>query len=155
MATAKVNGVKIPKFDKENYNLWKKRMMLFIEVSNPKYLVVLKKGPFIPMVIEVEEKEGDIVIKPARQYHKDPSVYNPAEKEEAGLDLNLQMILIDSLDSIIYNHVVNCKNAKHIWDTIEIINEGTEEVKENMLEILTSEYEHLKSNSGEGISEVF
>ena len=32
---------------------------------------------------------------------------------------------------------------------------GTEEVRENRLEILTSEYEHFKSISGEGISEVF
>ena len=54
-----------------------------------------------------------------------------------------------------YNHVVNCKDAKHIWETIETINEGTEEVRENRLEILTSEYEHFKSTSGEGISEVF
>ena len=54
-----------------------------------------------------------------------------------------------------YNHVVNCKDAKHIWETIETINEGTEEVRENRLEILTSEYEHFKSISGEGISEVF
>ncbi|KAL8121361.1 hypothetical protein AgCh_018193 [Apium graveolens] len=32
---------------------------------------------------------------------------------------------------------------------------GTEEVRENKLEILTSEYEHFKSNPGEGITEVF
>ena len=54
-----------------------------------------------------------------------------------------------------YNHVVNCKDAKHIWDTIETINEGTEEVRENRMEILTSEYEHFKSTSSEGILEVF
>ena len=54
-----------------------------------------------------------------------------------------------------YNHVVNYKDAKHIWEIIETINEGTEEVRENRLEILTSEYEHFKSTSGEGISEVF
>ena len=50
-----------------------------------------------------------------------------------------------------YNQVVNCTDAKHILDTIETINEGTEEVRENKLEILTSEYEHFKSTSGEGI----
>ena len=54
-----------------------------------------------------------------------------------------------------YNHVVNCKDAKHIWDTIETINEEIEEVRENRLEIFTSEYEHFKSASGEGILEVF
>ncbi|KAL8125830.1 hypothetical protein AgCh_013212 [Apium graveolens] len=40
-------------------------------------------------------------------------------------------------------------------ETIEVINEGTEEVRENKLEILTFEYEHFKSNPGEGITEVF
>ncbi|KAK1372236.1 hypothetical protein POM88_028429 [Heracleum sosnowskyi] len=54
-----------------------------------------------------------------------------------------------------HNHVLNCVTAKHIWDTIEIITEGTEEVKENKMEILTSSYEHFRSNPGEGISEVF
>ena len=67
----------------------------------------------------------------------------------------MQFILVESLDPILYNHVVNCKDAKHIWETIENINEGTEDVRENILEILTSEYEHFKSTSGEGISEVF
>ena len=54
-----------------------------------------------------------------------------------------------------YNNVVNYKDAKYIWEIIKIINEGTQEVRENRLEILTSEYEHFKSTSGEGISEVF
>ena len=38
-----------------------------------------------------------------------------------------------------YNHVVNLKYAKHIWETIETVNAGTEEVRENRLEILTCE----------------
>ena len=63
--------------------------------------------------------------------------------------------MVESLDPIMYNHVVNYKDAKLIWETIETINEGTEEVRENRLEILTSEYENFKSTSGEGISEVF
>lgn len=63
------------------------------------------------------------------------------------------MILVESLDPVMYNHVVNCTSAKKIWDTIEIINEGTKEVRENRLEILTSQYEHFKSNPGERISD--
>ena len=143
MSTQRVSSVKIPLFDKKNHGLWKKKMM-FLQVANPKYLSVLKNCPKIPMV-----------IVPARAYPKDPADYTPDEKEYAYLDINLQLILVESLDPIMYNHVVNCKDAKHIWDTIKTINEGTEEVKENRLEILTSEYEHFKSASGEGISEVF
>ena len=90
-----------------------------------------------------------------RTYPKGPADYTADEKEDASLDINLQLILVESLDPIMYNHVVNCKDGKHIWEIIETINEGTEEVRENRLEILTSEYEHFKSTSGEGISEVF
>lgn len=74
---------------------------------------------------------------------------------DIALDLNLQLILVESLDAIMYNHVVNCKDAKHIWDTIITINEGTKKVRENRLEILTSEYEHFRSQPGEDISDGF
>ena len=109
-----------------------------------KYLGVLKNGPKIPMVSE-PESILDNIVTPARTYPKDPKDFTPDEKEDASLDINLQLILVESLDPIMYNHVVNCTNAKHIWETIETINEGTEEVRENRLEILTSEYEHFKS----------
>ena len=127
-------------------------MMLFLQLANPKYLGVLKNGPKIPMVIVAERIENNIVVV-ARTYHKDPADYTPDEKEDASLDINLQLILVESMDPIMYNHVVNCKDAKHIWEIIETINEGTEEIRENRLEILTSEYEHFKSTTGEGISE--
>ena len=54
MSTQRVRSVKIPLFDKENYGLWKKKMMLFLQVVNPKYVGVLKNGPKIPMVIVAE-----------------------------------------------------------------------------------------------------
>ncbi|KAL8118554.1 hypothetical protein AgCh_016177 [Apium graveolens] len=133
----------------------KKKMLLFLQVANPKNLNLLKKGPKTLMVIEPEVIEDDVVITKARTYPKEPEDFTPAEKEEASLDASLQLILIDSLDPLMNRYVMNCKNSKHMWETIEVINEGTEEVRENKLEILTSEYEHFKSNPGEGISEVF
>ena len=42
-----------------------------------------------------------------------------------------------------------------MWDTIELLMEGTAEVKENRLDILTSQYEAFKSLPGENISQVF
>ena len=53
------------------------------------------------------------------------------------------------------HQIVNCTTTKHMWDTIELIMEGTEEVKENRLDILTSQYEAFKSLSGESITQVF
>ena len=46
--TPKTTGtVKVPKFDKENYNLWKIKMLLFIKAANPLYPDILKNGPFV------------------------------------------------------------------------------------------------------------
>ena len=52
-------------------------------------------------------------------------IFTVDEKEEAALEISLQLILVESLDPVMYNHVVNCTNARHIWETIETINEGT------------------------------
>ena len=133
----------------------RRRRCCFFKWPTAKYLGVLKNGPKIPMVIVAESIENNIVVIVARTYPKDPANYTLDEKEDASLDINMQLILVESLDPIMYNHLVNCKDAKHIWETIETINEGTKEVRENRLEILTSEYENFKSTSGKGISEVF
>ena len=42
-----------------------------------------------------------------------------------------------------------------MWDTIELLMEGTVEVKENRMDILTSQYEAFKSLPGESITQVF
>ena len=112
----------------------KKKMALFFQVPNPKYLSVLKNGPKIPMIIEPESIENNIVVVVAAwTYPKDPTKYTPDEKEDASLDINLQFILVESLDSVMYNHVENYKDDKHIWEMIETINEVTGEVRENRL----------------------
>ncbi|KAL8113483.1 hypothetical protein AgCh_020703 [Apium graveolens] len=100
--------------------------------QQPEFAISLK-GLKTPMVIEPEVIVNDVVITKARTYPKEPEDFTPAEKEEASLDASLQLILIDSLDPLMNRH----------------------EVRENKLEILTSEYEYFKSNPGEGITEVF
>ena len=59
------------------------------------------------------------------------------------------------MDSNMCHQIVKCSTAKNMWDTIELIMEGTEEVKENRLDILTSQYEDFKSLSGESITQFF
>jgi hypothetical protein len=154
MTSKRNSGVKIPVFDKDNFGQWKKKMLLYIRVANPKYIEVLQTGPIIPMVTEQGPEQEGIRFQGV-MYKKDPALYTPDEKVEVTLDDSLQLILVDSLDKYMFGQVVNCRSAKHIWDTIETINEGTDEVRENRMEILMSEYEHFQSESNEGISEVF
>ena len=155
MSTQRVSSIKIPPFDKDNYNPWKRKMTLFLRTANPEYQDILKNGITTLMdIIPAHIDEGGVQI-PLRRHPKKPSKYIVDEKELASLETSLQLILIESLDPVMYNHVVNCTSAKQIWDTIEVINEGTKEVRENSIEIMTSQYEHFKSLPDEGISEVF
>ena len=49
MSSQKIGSIKVPPFDRVNYNLWKKKMTMYIRVANPKYEEYLRMGPFIPM----------------------------------------------------------------------------------------------------------
>ena len=48
MSSQKVESIKIPPFDKENYSLWKKKMTVFIKAANQLYMGILENGPFVP-----------------------------------------------------------------------------------------------------------
>ena len=90
-----------------------------------------------------------------RFIQKEPSEFSDSEKGKVTLDTILQLIVVESLDTTILNQVINCSNAKQMWDTIELLMEGTVEVKENRLDIFTSQYEAFKSLPGECITQVF
>ena len=145
---------KIPPFDRDHYELWKGRMNLYIKTANPVYLQILSKGPFVPMKVIPETTDGGVVI-PQRSVPKEASDFSDAERDRVELDTSLQLILVESLDQTMYNHVISCASAKEIWEKIEIMMEGTEEVKENKTQILVATYERFQAKSNEGISEVF
>ncbi|KAL8110822.1 hypothetical protein AgCh_026529 [Apium graveolens] len=123
-------------------------------MANHLYIQILKNGPFTPMVIVKETTNGDVVI-PTHFASKDPSEYTEPEREKVSLDSALQLILIESPDNIMYNNIVNCDTAKQIWEKIEILCEGTEEVRSNQRRILISQYEGFMAKPKESITDVF
>ncbi|KAL8113782.1 hypothetical protein AgCh_020907 [Apium graveolens] len=154
MSAQKLSNIKTPVFEKVNYTLWKKKVMLFIRMDNPLYLEILKHGPFILMMGVLEATKGDMVI-PGHFSHKGPSTYTEPEKEKVSLDSNLQLILIESLDNVMYNNIINCELAKQIWEKVEIPCEGNEEVSSNQIRILVSQYQDFIAKPKEGITKVF
>ena len=48
MSTQKMGTIKIPPFDKANYSLRRKKILMFIKMTNPVFPEILKNGPFIP-----------------------------------------------------------------------------------------------------------
>ncbi|MQL68024.1 hypothetical protein Taro_000316 [Colocasia esculenta] len=54
-----------------------------------------------------------------------------------------------------YSHVSICSSTKEMWDKLELIYEGTSEVKETKVNILVHEYEMFKMSPVESISNMF
>ncbi|MQL91061.1 hypothetical protein Taro_023666 [Colocasia esculenta] len=54
-----------------------------------------------------------------------------------------------------YSRVSTCTSAKEMWDKLELIYEGTSEVRESKASRLISEYEMFKMNNDETISDMF
>ena len=147
MSSQKVESIKVPRFDKENYNLSKKKMTLYLKATNPDYMEILNDGPHKPEMID---PENDIYTIP-----KPKSDWTAKEKELVALDDSLRLILVDSMDSNMSHQILVCESGKHMWDTIELLMEGTQDVKRNRLDMLTTQYEAFRSLPGEGITSVF
>ena len=120
MSSQKLSSIKIHVFDKANYTLWKKKMLLFIKMANPMYLDILKNGPFVSQTTVHATIVADEVVPP-KFVQKDPSQYSESEKQKVSLDSGLQLILIESLDNVMYNNSINCETAKEVWEKIEIL----------------------------------
>ena len=54
-----------------------------------------------------------------------------------------------------YNNIVDCTLGKQIWETIEILSEGSAEVKDNQKQIPVSQYEGFMTKANERIIEIF
>ena len=103
MSTAKISSIKIPPFDKANFGLWTRHMLLFLRAANKKYINILTKGLSPPMNIILEHTEDGVTI-PHRTYLKTPAEFSDEDNELINLDVTLQLILIESLDPVMYNN---------------------------------------------------
>ena len=141
MSTQKASNIKVPQFDRIHYNLWKKKMPLFIDASNPLYIGILQNGPYVPMETIPESTSAEGVRVAARSVAKPPSRFTNADRELIRLDKTLQLIIVEATDYDMSHQIMGYNIAKEMWDTIELLMEGTKEVKDNRKDILTSQYE--------------
>ncbi|KAK8500262.1 hypothetical protein V6N12_029979 [Hibiscus sabdariffa] len=54
-----------------------------------------------------------------------------------------------------YAKMSTCSSAKEIWDKLEVIHEGTSEVKETKIGLLNLSYENFKMEPDEDIKKMF
>ena len=140
--------MKIPVFDKENNNIWKTKIMLFIRASNQLNPCLLENAPFIPQK-EIPSYTDDDRIVPAHWVAKKPIEWTDTEKDKVALEDHLQLNLLDSLsnEKVMCDNVITCISAFDMWRKIELLCEGSEEVRESQNQILVSQYEAFMAKS--------
>ncbi|KAL8119883.1 hypothetical protein AgCh_017124 [Apium graveolens] len=102
-----------------------------------------EKSPHIPRKAATDNKE---VVGDEQTIPKPQAEWADEDIEQVHKDKKDMNILFSGLDGDMFDNVINCKTAKDIWDTILIICDGTEQLRENK-----SEQERVKEMKVEAV----
>ena len=92
---------------------------------------IILDGPFVPMM-EVKDGERTITVPKTRQK------YDEADRKNIEKGFKAKTLLVCGIGPDEYNRVSACESAKEIWDCLLTAHEGTEQVKESKIDMLTS-----------------
>jgi len=108
-----------PIFDGENYDYWKECMNIHIQSVNMDVLDAVANRRFQPQVVV----DGVAQDKPRSDWSDD-------DKKKVQYDLKAQNIFISSLGVNEYHPASYYKTSKDMWDALETLHEGIDDVKQ-------------------------
>ncbi|KAL4348021.1 hypothetical protein GQ457_17G009090 [Hibiscus cannabinus] len=83
------------------------------------------------------------------------SEWSATNHKKMELNCKALYIIFCALGPDVYAKVSSYESAKEVWDKLEVIREGTNDVKETKIGLLNLEYENFKMNSNEDIKSMF
>ena len=104
-------------------------MQIFIEAIDLNIWEAIEIGPYIPTMVVGNE----IIEKPGDQWDEE-------ERRSIQYNLKAKNIIASALGTDEYFRVSNSKNAKEMWDTLQVNHEGTTDVKRSRINTPTYEY---------------
>ncbi|XP_021858321.1 uncharacterized protein [Spinacia oleracea] len=133
-----------PMFSGKYYSYWRNRMEIFIKAENYQVWRVIEVGDFQVTKLTTS---GETVPKPITEFDK-------ADYEKLELNAMAVKILHCGLGPNEHNRVMGCKNAKQIWDLLQVTHEGTNEVKRSKIDLLMHQYELFSMKTSESIQDM-
>ena len=82
-------------------------------------------------------------------------VCDEADRKKIEKGYKANKLLVFGIGPDEFNRVSICESAKESWDCLKTAREGTEQVKESKIDMLTSQYKNFKMREGETIHEMF
>jgi len=71
------------------------------------------------------------------------------DKNKVQCDLKARNILISSLGVNEYHFVSHCMTSKDMWDALETLHKGTDDVKQSKINTFVQQYELFRMEDGE------
>ncbi|XP_070042779.1 uncharacterized protein [Nicotiana tomentosiformis] len=137
---------KPPRFNGQYYEWWKTKMHDFIMAEDSKLWDVICDGPFIPM---------KTIGEPAVTVPKTRKEYNDADCKSIEKNFRAKMILVCGIGPDEYNRISACQSAKEMWEALQTAHEGTTQVKQSKIDMLTTEYELFRMKDDESIQDMY
>ncbi|VFQ92078.1 unnamed protein product [Cuscuta campestris] len=136
--------VRPPFFDGTNYSYWKERMRIFVQSNNFKIWLAIKNGDSLPM-----KKVGETLIP------KDEDEYDESDFKKAQLNATAINFLYCAVNANDYQKISRCQTANQMWNKLMITYEGTPQVRESKIDLLTHEYELFAMKENELVEDMF
>ncbi|XP_021719011.1 uncharacterized protein LOC110686710 [Chenopodium quinoa] len=133
-----------PMFNGKFYTYWKNRVEIFIKAENYQVWRVIEVGNF---EVTKTNAQNEVIPKPMSEYEKE-------DFDKMEINAMAVKLLHCGLGPHEHNRVMGCKNAKEIWDLLQITHEGTNEVKRSKIDLLMSKYERFEMQPKETIQEM-
>ena len=108
---------------------------MFLRAQDHQIWKVVSKGPFI-LLEDDETWTRDYITK-------------------SNLNWSAMNIMQCALHPTEFSRVSSCTTAKEMWDRLQVIYEGTSEVREAKANMLVFEYEAFKMKTDESISDMY
>ena len=124
-----------------DYNYWKMRMLNYLLAVDPQSYLVITRGAKIPM-----KKDSNGVEIPKSSLEWDIEDVKLASQNAKALNQ-----LLCAIDREQINKLPECGNAYDLWKSLEMVNEGTSQVKESKINRFMCELDNFKIESGEEI----
>ncbi|KAH9684787.1 hypothetical protein KPL70_013662 [Citrus sinensis] len=130
-----------PFFDDNDYAYWKTRMRIYLQALDYEIWEVVCDGPFMPTF---KDEVRDDIPKPSSQWSE-------LEKRKMSLNSKAMNALFCALDKKEFHRVSSCESAQEIWNKLEVVYEGTNQVKESKISRYTRQYELFQMEQNENV----
>ncbi|KAH9704489.1 hypothetical protein KPL70_011489 [Citrus sinensis] len=120
-------------------------MRIYLQALDYEIWEVVCDGPFMPTF---KDEVGDDIPKPSSQWSE-------LEKRKMSLNSKTMNALFCALDKKEFHRVSSCKSAQEIWDKLEVVYEGTNQVKESKISRYTRQYELFQMEQNENVYSMY